>query len=218
MSRGAFYWKAGAAAVFALRACAYIGGSGGVLVPDSFSYAEGGSAWSSPISATAGAVYGMRGVVCVGVVGALALGWFVGDACSRDRRALIPGVVLFVFPFGMQASPDALGAAAACAYWRYGWRTWGIPLVAAAHLQAALVAITTVPFKRWSGVWLIPLAGSAGSMVGQGMLGWFHAQQVRYFVVGFAGCAVLGAMKHFSVSDSGGNRISRGTPPGCSNA
>jgi len=182
------YRRGCTALLFALRTCAYVGFVGGSLVPDTASYAAGGSCWSSPVACGAGFAFGYRGVLAVGVVGALALGWVLGAV--RLRRS----AQVLAFPFGMHASPDAAGVAMASV--AVGRNRWGLCAVACAvHLQAGMVAGCVLLARGRLGVFPAALLACVGSVMGQGLLNGFHGQQVRYLLPALVLLALYGARR-----------------------
>lgn len=138
------------AALYGILGLGWIIGEGVELVPDTASYAHGGSAWSSPFAAIAGLVAGRAGLRVIGLVGALALGWIVASFGGTLRALLLLlALVVSPVPFAFCASPDALAAAlTVVAYaWsrrdgRAGW--W----VAFFHLEAALCLLVGGAVQR----------------------------------------------------------------------
>lgn len=185
-------WQLGTALVFALRTVAYLAAGGGVLVPDTQSYSEGGSSWSSPLAAASGLAFGFYGVAALGVLSSLALGWHLGSAGVSVRSRCL----LLLFPYGMHASADAAGAASAIHVLRERRRWVLAPLVALAHLQAALCVGFALLLRNKLSFGLSLTIAGALSMIGQGALGYFHSGQIRYFLIGLAGLAIFGARLH----------------------
>jgi len=157
--------------------------AGGRLVPDTASYAVGGSSWSSPLLAGAGLVGGIVAVRAVAAASALALAFVV------SRAGWGWPFVLLVLPAGwsmLVAGADAAGAVASTSI--VGRRARWIPLVALVHLEAALVLVAVTVAARVGVRWSAgaALAAGAGACVGQ-----WH-MQARYFLPGLAILAVYG--------------------------
>lgn len=166
---------------FGGKTFAYSYFTGGYLVPDTHSYVEGGSCWSSAVTCSLGNLGGYPLLFAASVVYSLALGWYLGTVRLAWR------VGLFLFPFGMHVSADT-GAVALLA-WK---KNWGCKLalpLAAFHLVVALVygfgLLTRHVFRQYAG-----LAGSGVAWTAQGLLGWFHWQQSRYLLPGMVFAAV----------------------------
>jgi hypothetical protein len=158
----------------------------GRLVPDSAEYAAGRAWWSSPLTALAGHLAGMRGVETVAVAASGALGYLVAARAPRQRWS----VALFLFPgswFAGFPGADALGAATLVAVYRSS-RQLGV--AAAAHLVAGLVGLCVVLAARVSDRHLGAVAVLAGLGACVGQWHW----QTRYLLPGAAIVAARGSL------------------------
>lgn len=168
---------------FGGKTFAYSYFTGGYLVPDTSSYVGGGSCWSSVAACSLGNLGGYPLLFAASVAGSLALGWYLGTVRLAWR------VGLFLFPFGMNVSADAIGVALLATA-----KSWGCKLalpLAATHLVVALVYGFALLTRRFFGQYA-GLAGSGVAWMGQGLLGWFHWQQARYLLPGL----VIAAFYH----------------------
>lgn len=163
-----------------------------VLVPDSFRFASGGAAWSSPAGATLGHFFGIGAVQGLGFVGSCMLGAVVGFFLA-DRVRWASLFVLFALSppgwYTFQASVDAIGAAlVVLALLQPGkQRTCAVAvLVLLFHVVAFLCLFGALVNRRVSGrVSWFPLVG-----VGLGVQIAFWHMQARYCLPGAAMCAV----------------------------
>jgi hypothetical protein len=117
---------------------------GGRLVPDFASYAHGGSAWSSPLSALFGFAIGAGGVKAVAVFAAAVCGWLVGSAL------LVLLVVLSPIGVGVtNAGADCLGAVAVTIALEGGiGRVAGSVAASLAHLVGGLSTLLSLAARR----------------------------------------------------------------------
>lgn len=179
--------------VYALRTFAYLAAGGGILVPDTASYSQGGSAWSSPLAASSGLVGGFYGVAILGVVSSLVYGWYLGAPHVTAFRRYIP----LLFPYGCHASADGAGAAAAIpALGLRQHRFLGILGVSVCHLQAGLCVALAHLLRGRLDLRRGVLLGCFASMIGQGLLGYFHSGQLRYFFLALIVWAAMSANLH----------------------
>jgi hypothetical protein len=125
--------------------------SGGRLVPDTGSYASGGSAWSSPIAALAGRLGGLELVRLVALLAAIASLYVLFRSSSGWTFPTIVAVLLL--PVGaayLCAGADALGVLAVVVVLRRSRHavTRFLPLVCAAHLAAGLGLAASLAARR----------------------------------------------------------------------
>lgn len=181
--------------LYGLRAFLFIHFLGERLTPDTRLYSEGRAAWSSPVCAMAGYLAGYVGVVVVGVVGAAWLGWLV----ARNSRNMVATFLLGISPPGwytIQPSADAAGSASAVWACSRPWRYRYLVLVAAFHLEAALVLLGCRIVGRFTSLRLDFAAIGMGVVA---CLGQWHIQ-VRYLLPGAA--LLASGRKRFSLRSS----------------
>jgi hypothetical protein len=174
--------------LFAARAAYLIFDRREVLYPDTFLFASGRAAWSSPCGAFAGFLFGMPGLRVFGLLGttalALCFAWHVYGTKRRNLRVM----ALYVLPPGwytMQAAADAGGAAASLAATktRQGYAQAALlALTALIHLEAALVLLCVLVARRLGFRRDGRVALAAGTLA---CLAQWHVQ-VRYLLPGLA--------------------------------
>lgn len=120
--------------------------SGGRLSPDTACFARGACAWSSPLQAAAGDLFGSAGVAAVAVGGTVALFivvWQSGDgAAGASVLALGPWAAALAC-----AGADAAGTVVVLAAWLLGRRRGGV-LACACHLANGLVCLAALGGER----------------------------------------------------------------------
>lgn len=179
--------------LYAFRAFFFIHFLGERLTPDTRLYSEGRAAWSSPALALSGAIAGYTGVCLVGIAGSFALGWIV----ARNSRGILPPLAVALCPPGwytIQPSADAAGAAASVWSCTRPWRNYYVGIVAAFHLEAALVILGARFVWRYCSLRLDIAA------IGMGALAQWHPTfhfQVRYFLPGIALLASAESLRLF---------------------
>lgn len=119
---------------------AYSVARGGVLIPDSYSYAQGRSWWSSPVAAIVG---GFGGMTLLSIFSAIAALAYVGLGLYWLRNSPVLAFgwcsLVLVGPWGAAlgcAGADAAGAVALALLRRRGYRA--VPAVCGLHLAAGL--------------------------------------------------------------------------------
>lgn len=200
LSRRSVAWGS----LYGIRAAIYIYIFGGRLTPDSGLYASGRSAlawFSSPACSLAGLLFGWQGVCVVGIVGATALGSIVA---RNSHGTMAPAAVAILPPgwYAIQPASDA-AASAACA-WSYSrnWSRYHLALLAAIHVEAALVLLGSRILWR-----TLAIRGGSGALVMGALAQWhptFHFQ-MRYFLPGLAMFAIerrTFSLRSFSFSRS----------------
>jgi hypothetical protein len=174
------------AAIFGIFSSVGIFVFNGRLIEDTFLYARGDAAWSSPIMAGIGAIAGLPGVRGAAIGFAILLGWQLG----RSTMAWI--LTVLIFPWGHSigmAGADSAGAWGTVAARNRGF--YVLPFIAALHLEAALVSLCTIVGRRMgfrqSGT--IAILAGIGACIAQRHI------QARYLLPGFSLAAIVGVQR-----------------------
>lgn len=173
--------RAVAALVVGAATALFLGQTGSILLPDTPSFASGGSCWSSAVACGAGAVGGLAGVYAI-AIGAAAL--LAASIAHLPARRLLVGFVSPPLWYLGVASADGLGGLAVANLSRRRLR-FAFPLVALFHLEAAFVLLA------WRILCRHPFAGLAAGVAAtfaQGVIALATDQawtfQVRYLLPG----------------------------------
>jgi len=123
---------------------------GGYLWPDTYSYAAGHSAWSSPILAATGQLLGLKGIQILSIGCIIALNYMIWRKRNdRPKHVLAASLLLLAGPWNSAlatASADALGAGLILL--AANRRPTYLPLAVLGHLASGLAGTFALALRR----------------------------------------------------------------------